>query len=204
MMNYKGKTLIILSICFISTLSYSQVNLSLIGGLNLSNQIYSGFPIDVETESILTYKLGGIAGFNLFDKFLLETGLLFNVKGAESNGQIEFRSTINYIQIPLVLSYKLNNFCVGLGAYGSYGIGGTNEDNGQNQDLSLGETVDDHYSPKDFGLIGQIGYRFNKFKVSLSYEYGLANITPKDFVDIVSSGEIYNDVYGISISYYIK
>lgn len=105
-------------------------------GLNLSSAIVDAADTDLKTG----YHIGGTVEYLLPKNFLIQSGLLFSVKGSKINnlnendyigGRPDFTHTFNelYLELPLYGAYKMdfsNNFNIvfGLGPYFGYGIGG--------------------------------------------------------------------------------
>lgn len=187
-------------IFLISNLPLSaQVEFGIKAGVNLTNQEYSGYPVDIETQSKVTGVLGLAVNFLLIEKVWLKSGLNFmSIRGVILE-PIESDSRIDYFQLPLSVEYQMNNFLIGFGGYYSYGIGGKNEDNGQNLDLMLGETTDDHYSPEDLGLIGCLSYNIESWKLYFEYGLGLKNIVPNEYKETFPSVEINNTYFSLGV-----
>lgn len=199
-----GIKISIISFCLLGTFynALGQVYFGIKSGLNLSSQIHQGYATEVETNIIPTSMIGGLAEFVLSNEIQIETGLQFQVKGVAGSNPMKFRTTLNYIYVPVIFDYRINNFMFGIGYYDAVAVGGKYLEDGNNEDLNLGEGINDAYSKVDFGLIFEGGYLFEKFRFTINYDLGLANIVPQDIKDTSENVNIKNDVFGVGVSYY--
>lgn len=118
-----------------------------------------------------------------------------------------------YVEVPIQLTGtckvgKLNFFGT-FGPYLGYGIYGRFKDEftifGETEttsdDVKWGnDKTEDFIKRLDYGLTAGAGVDLNKFRIGLSYSYGLANIS--SFTD--GNTKVQNRVIGIAVSYRFK
>jgi len=124
---------------FSASQSMAQARIGLKAGLNASNMMYNYEDSDLEPKSNmkLGFHIGAIVDLEVSDEFGIQTGLVFNQKGATmdleeglSSGQSVDgydRITLNYLEIPILAAVKIESFQVYAGPYLAYGIGGKND-----------------------------------------------------------------------------
>ncbi|MDQ3049886.1 MAG: PorT family protein [Bacteroidota bacterium] len=169
------------------------------------------------------YQLGAMAEFPLSERLAIETGLIFSTKGYRIKEDIESgfgpsyeykgRLELLYVEVPIQLTGtckvgKLNFFGT-FGPYLGYGIYGRFKDEftifGETEttsdDVKWGnDKTEDFIKRLDYGLTAGAGVDLNKFRIGLSYSYGLANIS--SFTD--GNTKVQNRVIGIAVSYRFK
>jgi hypothetical protein len=155
-------------------------NLSNIGGDNTDdNAMKTSF------HAGLTYDLG------ITDHFFIQPGLIYSMKGAQSDSLSDFKFNTSYLEIPILAKYKLES---GLNFFAGPYLGilmaakftdGTN-------DLD----VKDQMESTDFGLKLGVGYQLGMgLGFNVHYELGLSNIYKNN------DGTNTNSVIGIGVSY---
>ena len=133
--------------------------------------------------------VGVAAGFAVAPRspLFFETGLYYTEKGGKGNsGHTKFTYNLDYLELPLVLKYKLpidggTTIEPFLGGYVACGVGGKIKDFGEHAAYS---SFSDHpYSFQRFdgGLKLGCGIASDLFYADISYEHGLANISHDDF-----------------------
>ena len=141
-----------------------------------------------------------------------EVGILYSTRGSKYiNDDWDYTQTLKsrYIDIPMILKISTpidSNFkwYAGAGPYLAYGIGGTivtewdDFDDKDTDVIKWGDRKhDDHYKPLDYGLVIAGGLEYKKFLFEMSYNLGLANISPYTEDDY----QIKNRLFKISIGY---
>jgi hypothetical protein len=78
--------------------------------------------------------VGGVgADFNINERFAIQPEILFHQKGwkdvvnANSAGVIKDKFTLNYLEVPIAVKYKIKSFYLSGGAWVAYGLGGKME-----------------------------------------------------------------------------
>ncbi len=145
----------------------------------------------------------------------LRSKLTSEIQDLEDSEFIESPSidmSIQYIEIPLNATYTLNTnsgqMQIGAGPYYAFAISGrmkstidAEEDEEQNTEkLKFGNSADDNFRRRDFGLNFLAGFRFdNKISIKAGYGLGLASIATAS-----SEGSIKNRLFSIGLGYSLK
>ena len=154
------------------------------------------------TKSKIGYKVGLAAEYSFVEALSLQTGVLLSNKGAkyeieESGNSYKGKNSLNYMEIPLNLAFKFNNFQVHAGPYVGFGLSGKSEYEGTSGGNSVSEestikfknnitesNLDDldadatYMRRTDVGLNLGVGYRFGSVLVTATYSKGLSNLYP--------------------------
>ena len=153
------------------------------GGINLSNM---KFEYDGTTESYKMkpgIQIGAVAEYGLSETLFLQPGFLFAQQGCKIEEDGETGSiTLNYIQIPVNLQFKVDVentlLLLQAGLYGGFGIGGKFKYEGVSVDVEFGSGKSADFKTFDFGLGIGAGIQFSNMQVGIGYNLGLANIDP--------------------------
>ena len=236
-MKYLLKTFVISTLIALSVQTQAQVKFGVKAGLNLNNisQNFKESDWEFDTKMRLAYNIGATVDFSLTDAMSLQSGLSltskgFNIDLNEDSGEGEsiegyYNYILNYLEIPIHIAYKINDFQICVGPYLAFGIGGKNKwdytftyDGGSVSDkgeyklkpifgeVKEGDLGDDEYAYTafDYGLGFGVGYQAGPVLVNTGYSLGLGNITPsyegsdfdpKDF-------KMSNRVITLSVSYF--
>jgi hypothetical protein len=165
------------------------------------------------------FHFGGVAEFRVGDLFTIESGLLFTTRGTILVTKEPFGSTtlvtkdkhnLYYLDIPLTAKVPFSigecNFYGSFGAYGGIGLIGNIKTKATFGDLVETEKrsikwglegINYDLRRLDYGLTFGAGIILNSFQVGLSYNLGLANISPVSAFGY----KISNRVLGISVGY---
>jgi hypothetical protein len=137
-----------------------------------NNDYYHGSGTYKSTTS--TGQFGLVFDWALSDWFHLQPGIMYIQKGAEDD--IDNVITSHYIEIPLLLSFKISVLRINAGPY--FGIcAGANYD----------------FDSSDFGITTGLGFDIWKFYIGAFYDYGLINMNnARDF-------EFYNRTLGFNL-----
>ena len=213
------KLAFMLSIVFIALLALNtqaQIKIGPKVGLNLANirTDYADSDFEPETQMKLGFEIGAMVEFGFTDNIALQTGLSFSQKGyavdleegladgQSLEGDGYDRTTLNYLQIPLHIAYKIENFQIFLGPYIAAGIGGKNDFEYTVETEGLPESTDYEgeidYTPAfgevsqedieedeqpfnaiDFGIDIGVGFEAGPILINAGYSLGLANLTPQ-------------------------
>ena len=181
------KISLFLAFSIMATISFAQINIGLKAGFNLANINASDSEFD--HKFLPTFQVGAILDIDFSDNLGVQTGISFMGKGSKIDEQIlgsDFVATsrLFYVQVPVNLMYKNNNFFIGAGPYIGYGISGKYKAEyigiEDNEDYEFGNTVEDDVAPIDYGIGVQVGVMFGSVRVGAGYDLGLANVIPKD------------------------
>lgn len=141
------------------------------------------------------YRVGVAIDFKLNKKFSVQTGLAYASRTRreeleDAGGQqIKYKAYLGYLEVPVVLKYRLPvkpALHVGIGAYLAYGIAGkwslaSNPPNmlDGTRKIEWGNNITSTYKPLDVGAIVQAGYDITyKWTVRLQYSTGFLDIAP--------------------------
>ena len=160
------------------TESHSQT-FGIKGGLNIANLTYSGDGTTASVKSIMGIQVGPVADFKLQENLSFNTGLLFSIKGAKTEGTDGLTETLDYLVVPLNLAYKfpINNdakFFLQAGPYIGYALSGKDKYSDGTDDIKFGEKGG--MKRGDFGIGFGAGLEFGAIVASLNYELGLSNM----------------------------
>lgn len=170
--------LIALVVC--TQAAMAQLNLGVKGGVNITKIDGKSF----KDEFNYGYHLGGFAEIGLGGKLGIQPEVLFNqyqTKKDTSLGNVwnPFQSDekvkLNYLSIPLLLTYKLGN-SLSLQAGPQYGIL-------INKDKNLAENGQEAFKNGDFSMLGGVQLKVSKLRLTGRYMVGLNNINDIDNQD---------------------
>jgi len=185
--------------------SFAQFKLGVTVGVSSNSFGYNYEDSDDEkeerdaTKAKIGYKVGLAAEYSFVEALSLQTGLMLSNKGAkyefEDSGEF-FKGTnsLNYVEIPLNLAFKISNFQIHAGPYVGFGLSGKAEyetsfmGNGegnikfknkvsQSDSDNLGNN-EDYFRGTDVGLNLGAGYRFGSVLVTATYSKGLSSLYP--------------------------
>ena len=177
---------------FISLLSFNyvaaQVSFGLKGGINLAQQNIQDIGLDIDSDEITGYNLGGfleipIGNGNIY--FQPEI-LLIQKGGSLSLNVSDIRTTINYIDVPILLKLKILNsnlFNVNVlgGPSFGYATNGEEVENGTVINLNFGE---DNIKRFDVGIHAGAGLALELGSVAvigdIRYLFGLSDLDGSD------------------------
>jgi hypothetical protein len=102
------KTILLLLTVILFNSSYSQINIGLKSGINITTtRDLIAFP-----RNRLAWHAGGFVTIALSDKFHLQPELLYSTKGNRSYNQIgdsKLVTRMNYINMPILLGWRIDN-----------------------------------------------------------------------------------------------
>lgn len=176
------------------------------------------------------FHIGSLVEFDLGSSVGLSAGFQLSIKGGsrEVEGNllgedvtITRQTRPVYVQIPLAFYYRHKGFYAGAGPYAGLGVAGkvrtksgrdgqTTAKGSENIVFSREGSLSYHdggasFSPLDYGVGVELGYEFNPFRLSVSYQHGLANVLPQNAVDqgqaIGRDYKMSHRVLGVSATY---
>ena len=203
------KVLLFAVAMLIAGLSFGQVKWGVVAGPNFSSAtVKSGG--DKETSDLLIGVRAGItADLPLADEFFIGTGLLYAGKGGKNKDNSDFKTTLSYLQLPILFTYKpqvgSGNLVLGVGPYLAYGLGGKHKGGIGNLTGDL-KAFDDESGPYklkrfDAGAGIQVGYELPQgLYFGLNTDLGLVNVASETTLD----GQDFswkNTSFGVSVGY---
>jgi hypothetical protein len=173
----------------------AQVSYGVKGGLNLSDVVTETIPASLgssfsQSETLVGFYLGAFAIVKLNNRLNLIPELQYTQRGL---GYPDRVIRINYLELPLIVSYSIKSLAFDFGPNISY---------------RLSSTVD-FYKDFDFGLTGGMRLNFaKKFFVIARYYYGITAISRVEYRNptnqIIDIATDYNRVVQIGVGYKIK
>ena len=185
MRTIKISVLLALSMLFVTS-SFGKVRIGPSVGFNYSSLVQSGVDNDFKfgLKAGVTFDLGIAKFFSVVPEVnFSQMGWKYLGEG-EHKGQSE-TATLNYIQVPLNLVFKLKlggntRFLLFLGGYGAYAVSGNikmdyGEGNTEKSKAPLG-TNQGQINPLDIGLDAGLGFQVNKVSFKLQYNAGINSL----------------------------
>jgi len=137
--------------------------------------------------------IGAVGGFRVgrYSPIYLETGLSYIEKGGRgSDGGDTFTYGLNYLEVPLLLKYRIDvspwtSVQPFAGVYGAVGIAGHIKDFGMRQAYSSFD--EEGFRRWDGGIRLGLGLQWQHLYAEMAYDVGLANIS-HDYFDRAHTG----------------
>ena len=163
----------------ITTVSFAQFHVGAKAGVNMSKIDGQSFKESFDYG----YHLGGFAEIGLGKKWSLQPEVLFNQYNSKTTSEFSdiyqgesFKNvTLNYLSIPLLLSYTPSGI-LSLQGGAQFGILMDNS-------KTLAKNGEEAFKNGDFSLLGGVQVNLGAFKVSGRYFVGLNNINDIDSKD---------------------
>jgi len=157
---------------------------------------------DTESEFFLSYSVGVGAEVPINDKFSFNPAVALSGKGNKtSNVGFEDKITSTYIDVPLLISYKLgeSKFNLNAGLQPSILLNAKRKITGNGNEDS--QKITDQFNAFDLAASLGAGYHFNNgFGLNVGYDHGLININKSDD-DFGSSLKAHNRALRFGVSY---
>ena len=176
----KTKLFLVAAFLIFSSAAMAQFNIGVKGGVNISKVDDKAF----RDEFTYGYHLGGFAEVGLGKRLKIQPEVLWNQLNTRADtafrniysNALDFSNyrdvKLNYLSIPVLLSYKLGNVLY-LQAGPQFGIL-------LNQDKTLLENGKEAFSKGDFSMLGGVQLNVSKLRLSGRYFVGLNNISEID------------------------
>jgi len=204
---YKRVLVFLLVTIWSANYAQSQMTFGVRTGFNLTNlsvQDDDGNKPDKNPKFTPGFQIGMVVDYALSDVLSIQPGILFATQGAKVGWDDGIDSkvimSLNYIQVPINMQYKLDlgeiNLLLQAGPYLGYGISGKfkiwDETGKRISDNDLKDWMDDEdwfkikfgsdkdkHNAKalDFGIGLGVGLQFNNLQAGLGYNLGLMNIS---------------------------
>jgi hypothetical protein len=176
----KTKLFFLAAFLVFSSAAMAQFNIGVKGGVNISKVDDKAF----RDEFTYGYHLGGFAEVGLGKRLKIQPEVLWNQINTRADtafrniysNALDFSNykdvKLNYLSIPVLLSYKLGNVLY-LQAGPQFGIL-------LNQDKTLLENGKEAFSKGDLSMLGGVQLNVSKLRLSGRYFVGLNNISEID------------------------
>lgn len=193
----------------IAGLSFGQVKWGVVAGPNFSSSTVKAGGDKETSDLLIGVRAGVTADLPLADEFFIGTGLLYAGKGGKNKDNSDFKTTLSYLQLPILFTYKpqvgSGNLVLGVGPYLAYGIGGKHKGGIGNLtgDLKAFDDESGVYKLKRFdaGAGIQVGYELPQgLYFGLNTDLGLVNVASESTV----AGQDFswkNTSFGVSVGY---
>ncbi|MBD2768735.1 PorT family protein [Hymenobacter sp. BT664] len=163
----------------ISASASAQVTFGVKAGPSYTN--YTGPSATGETYGKVTYRIGFHAGVlaNLAvgDAVSIQPEVLYSQKGAKVANNHDNRDRLNYIDVPIMVQYKINGLFFEVGPQVGVLLNGKTTDG--TVTLSLKDPK--YIKTVDFGYAGGLGYKLKSGPMfGLRYNGGITNLEPGD------------------------
>ncbi len=183
--------------------SFSQVRFGVKAGLNLASQKFSGFGINITGDNLVGFNVGGVVDIPVASSFYFQPGVSFSLRGTKSTFLDETaKTTLNYVDVPLNLMYKVKASKVAVvilaGPNIGFGISGKSISDTDSEDVKFGSD-EDQVKRLDFGLNFGAGVEFGKFQVTAQYGLGLSNLANTADGD---DSKVKNNVISFNAAYF--
>jgi hypothetical protein len=164
------KVILSLVVLLISASAFAQLNGGVKAGLNLAD-----FGADAKdafnSKSRIGFHVGGYLTFNLSDAISIQPEVLYNSIGAKSEGDGDVDLVVDYISIPVMFQYNVNeSFNIQAGPQLGLLVGAKAKGDGASVDIK------DFFTGTDFGVNLGVGANFGKLNATARYCLGLANV----------------------------
>lgn len=157
----------------VSFTSFAQIRLGARAGLNLAR--ISGDKDD-DNAMKLGMHLGLMAHIPIKGRLCFQPEILFSMKGTQSKEESDYKLHLNYIDIPLLLNYRIEN---GIYFEGGLTVGGLISAKEKYKGDS--DDIKDFFKGSDVGAAIGAGYRAsNGFSAGVRYQAGVSNIADDD------------------------
>jgi len=200
------KILFLFAFLSIALTTFSQVRFGVKAGLNLANQKISGSGIDLSTKNTVGFNIGGVVEIPIASSFFFQPGVSFSTKGFKYEETLlgtttTLKSSLNYLDIPLNLMYKIRatenlGVLVLAGPNLGLGLSGKYDDGTEKTDVKFGSAEDDDLKALDFGLNFGAGVEFGKFQITAQYGLGLSNLSTQ------TDASAKNNVLSFNVAYF--
>ena len=180
---------------------------ALIANTNIENKLQKS--INSSNVNRIGYQIGIIAQEEISNKIYVRSELFYSLKGYRFNDDQGSIVSYNYINLPILVGYKLSTrFSVFLGP--QLGILGPVYFKSENSKRSenIAKRID--FNKVDVGIGAGVNYSITpRISVDLRYDYGLTNILVADFTDMSGNKVVAevirnNKALELSFNYFFK
>jgi hypothetical protein len=190
----------------------AQTRFGIAGGVSFSNM----------TQKLLGEKMSGLYQAGIVFGVLVDmpmekngsfqAGLNFVQKGTHNkktffNPDQKTKLTLNYIELPLNVLFKISKTKLTVGGGPAFAIGSGGQSRVETSgvpvedDVSFGEDEEDDFKAYDVGLNGQIAYNFTtSLFLAVNYTYGINSL----FEDKSPDGQLWNRSGSVRLGYFFN
>jgi len=188
---------LLFSMVFISTVQAQDPKMGIRAGVLISNQDFKSGNLDYNTDGKLGLDLALVGDFPMGDVVSISPELHWLQKGSKfedlGNTIGEVTSTLNYLELPLMLKLHFGGTDVAFMVFGGpsfgYLLDGKDKDHdGNTNDIDL-----DFYKRVEIGIHAGAGIMMGPAVIDVRYIYGVTNISDSEI-------EVRNNGLGAGIS----
>ena len=190
----------LLIVVLVPTISSAQTQYGAVVGLNFAN--VSGDDIE-DSKMRLGIRLGASFSRELSDAVMLNTGLLYSVKGFSyeidvvnlstfATEKVDANMSFNYLEIPVNFAFSVaDQFSLMAGFYSAFLVGVTHTVDGEDMDADT-----DDFSSIDFGIgLGADFSITDAISLNAGYQIGLAELDEDGDVDAKNTNILFGMTY---------
>jgi len=190
----------LLIVVLVPTISSAQTQYGAVVGLNFAN--VSGDDIE-DSKMRLGIRLGASFSRELSDAVMLNTGLLYSVKGFSyeidvvnlstlATEKVDANMSFNYLEIPVNFAFSVaDQFSLMAGFYSAFLVGVTHTIDGEDMDADT-----DDFSSIDFGIgLGADFSITDAISLNAGYQIGLAELDEDGDVDAKNANILFGMTY---------
>ena len=184
-MKMKFKNYLIIIFLFFSCKNlYSQIDIGIHGGLNLSSISLPKIDIsDVGIGFLPAYSFGVRINYEIVNDYSFVQEINYSIKGYKVNilGIKEYYNN-SYIEMPFLFSYKPQNISIDLGPYVSFALNEAIKnslvDNINYGRVGNNQADGDTLKPLDIGIKLGVGFGLERLVFRSSIAFGISNVWP--------------------------
>jgi len=174
----KLKQIVFTALCMIlSTTVWSQTSFGVRTGVNFASAQFVTDGVKLSSTTKAGLNIGVFANFALKERLSLQPELSFSQMGTKLEDIDEESQTLNYISLPVMAKYAINNWGIFAGPQLSFLTSAKAKYEGET------ESISEYYKSTDFSLVFGTDYSISKkLFVGARYQLGVTNIgvEPKD------------------------
>ncbi len=170
------KILFTVCVLFASLINLAaQFSIGIKAGPTFSRMNYEG---DLEAKTLTSFHGGVVAGFNLGTKLSLQPELLYAVKGTRYEGNDDSKMEVQYISLPVMIGYSINNLTLKAGPELNLRVG-------VNSPLLNILSEDDLFNSTEVSIGAGLAYKFlENLGAEFRYTFGLTEAGNLTFTDV--------------------
>ena len=190
----------LLIVVLVPTISSAQTQYGAVVGLNFAN--VSGDDIE-DSKMRLGIRLGAAFSRELSDAVMLNTGLLYSVKGFSyemdvvnlstlTTEKVDANMSFNYLEIPVNFAFSVaDQFSLMAGFYSAFLVGVTHTVDGEDMDADT-----DDFSSIDFGIgLGADFSITDAISLNAGYQIGLVELDEDGDIDAKNANILFGMTY---------
>ena len=175
---------VLLALCMVLPAS-AQMNLGVLGGLNLANLSWDPEMEGLDLSNLIVFGIGGVLDYNLNESVAFHLEPMYLLKGCKGEGEvydIKVEVKLAYLEVPVMLKYSFvaNDIKPYIMAGPTIGLNLSAKQKITASGVSVEEDVKDDAKNIDFGLGFGAGVSLpmgnNSIFVEARYALGLTNI----------------------------